>query len=624
VIRVVATDNTAGTSTSVPVSINIINSSALPYVVGKIKEQCNQGVGFQLPLSTLLSYTVDDVIGYDVELYYDPIRVTPTGSVTVDPTLINPTWVTVANSFGGGTMNISAYFNASAPVNAKFSGTGKLFDIQFNKLLMTSIDTAIYSVNYINESYFTGVTTKTASAGSYTTFRDTIFDFDLKFAGTQTVLPYNAGNVNQYLRTDVIGTNSVCAVNTNTATYVQPNLLGHVSYNILNGSSIKIQRDIAGGTSVFSTINSGDVLQARSFILPALAPTFTPSIYQAIAADVNRDGQISAGDVSQIQQRTVLNYSEFRQAWNYNTNGTPNGNGPSLDWVFVDSTTIVNNAAYQRSTAYPLASGVGFWRGLVPQTPFCLTVPQTSLSACPTILDAVYRGIMVGDVDGTFNVNQGLLRPNGSKKVIIDLANAVTNGNTVDVPVSFISTSPVKGIDFELKFDESNLTFNSMVNYPSITDQVSFFNPNDKTLRFTATNSDLSDFAVNRPVASIRFETTNGTIQAEQLNALTGILAGELVAIEVTNKTVGINSASSANSAANVYPNPSTGVLNISAVGNASVEMFDVTGKEILLQTSVNANKIQQVDLSGFVNGVYILKVYNNDFISIKKIVLNK
>jgi len=366
------------------------------------------------------------------------------------------------------------------------------------------------------------------------------------------------------------------------------------------------------------------VLGARSFLLPALAPTFTPSIYQAIAADVNRDGQISAGDVSQIQQRTVLNYSEYRQAWNYNTNGTPNGNGPSLDWVFVDSTTIVNNAAYQRSTAYPLASGVGFWRGLVPQTPFCLVVPQTSLSACPTILDAVYRGIMVGDVDGTFNVNQGLLRPNGSKKVIIDLANAVTNGNTVDVPVSFISTSPVVALDFELKFDESNLTFNSMVNFPSVADNAFLVHPSDRTLRFTTTNFDMSAYAVNRSVASIRFETTNGTIQPEQLNAVSGILNGELVATEVTNKTVGINSASSANSAVNVYPNPSTGVLNISAVGNASVEMFDVTGKEILLQTSVNANKVQQVDLSGFVNGVYILKVYNNDFISIKKIVLNK
>lgn len=620
-LKAVALDNAAGTGTSALVTINIANPNALPYSIGEVKQQCNQGT-FCLPISAASTYTVDDVIGYDIVLHYNPAKVTPTGTISVNSNIINPNFVTVVNSFGGGTMNISAYFNNTAPGNAEFNGTGEIFCVGFVKTSMTSVDTAVYSISSLDESYFIGVTPKLTSNGRYVTYRDTTFSAKLKFAGTTMPLAYNSANPNDYLITNIYGSNASCV--TNTANAVQPDLNGAFVYNILNGSSINIKRDILAGTSVQLAINGNDVFIGRQILLNST--TLTPSVYQMIALDVNFDGSVSSGDISQINLRSTLAIPEFKQAWNYNAAGTNTLGQPSKDWTFVDSVRLQTNNAYAISATYPLNDNVGFSKFKVPATPFCLPVPQTSLGSCPTINDEVYRGVMIGDADGNFAALSGTLqlRPSDDgDKVVIDLTKSLVHGNSVEVPVSFVSSSPVVAVDFALQFDQSNMIYNSMVNFASNTDASAYLNPSDKTLRFTATNVDLSEFNQNQPVASIRFELSENEIKAEQFNGLFGILNGGAVPIQVVGKTVGLKSLSGDNSVS-VYPNPSSGILNITSISDANVEVFDVTGKQSLVQSLVNANKTQQINVSTLTNGVYMVKISSDSFVTIKKVVISK
>jgi len=343
------------------------------------------------------------------------------------------------------------------------------------------------------------------------------------------------------------------------------------------------------------------------------------------------DGVVSSGDLSQINFRSVDAIPEYKQAWNYDIAGNNPSGQPSKDYVFIDSVRIQTSPAYSISSTYPNDDGVSFSKGRVPVTPFVLVVPQSSLTAnCPSIDNETFRGIMLGDANGSAaafsGVNTGtnaFRSSSNGDKVVIDLARAIVNGDNVEVPVTFVSTNPVLGLDFAMKFDESNLTYNSIINYPSTTKALAFLNSNSKTLRFTCTNSKLSAFTPNQPVASIRFAAKNGIIDENQFNSLVGYLNGEVVAIEVSSKTVGINSLGNNNSVS-VYPNPTNGILNITSYSDANVQILDITGKEVLLQTTVNASKTQQINVSDLVNGVYILKVYNNDFVSIKKVVLNK
>jgi hypothetical protein len=654
-LTLIATDNSAGTGTSTAWNLSIVNPTAQPYALGVVQQECDLG-NFCMPINSSATGSVSNVIGYDIVLQYNPSKVIPTGSVSVNNAFIFPTpsgttqvvdifTLTTVVSPTVAFMNISASFKTTAPINSRFQGANaEIFCVGFTKTsTMTAVDIANFSVQSLQESYFTTVLPQLASSGSYITYKDSVFTGKLRFANN-AIMPYSAANPTLHLVTTIrgasgTGTNVVATPNATSGVIVNsfaPDLTGEFNYNTKFGNTFDITRDIAAFTPVQPAINSADQSIGQAVILSNTSFTATgfngfPTIYQIVALDVNLDGFVSSGDLTQMNLRSVDAIPEYKQAWNYDNAGNNPSGQPSKDYVFIDSVRIQTSPAYSISSTYPNDDGVSFSKGRVPVTPFVLVVPQSSLTAnCPSIDNETFRGIMLGDANGSAaafsGVNTGtnaFRSSSNGDKVVIDLARAIVNGDNVEVPVTFVSSNPVLGLDFAMKFDESNLTYNSIVNYPSTTNALAFLNSNSKTLRFTCTNSNLSAFTPNQPVASIRFAAKNGIIDENQFNSLVGYLNGEVVAIEVSSKTVGINSLGNNNSVS-VYPNPTNGILNITSYSDANVQILDITGKEVLLQTTVNASKTQQINVSDLVNGVYILKVYNNDFVSIKKVVLNK
>jgi hypothetical protein len=120
--------------------------------------------------------------------------------------------------------------------------------------------------------------------------------------------------------------------------------------------------------------------------------------------DVNMDGVISAGDISQINQRTVLIQDEYKQAWNYNVDGSPSANYVrSKDWVFVGKSTIEFDPGYTKSSTYPLDDGIGFSKNRVPEAPFCIWTGVDNLpDACPDVGVETFYGILLGDANGNY------------------------------------------------------------------------------------------------------------------------------------------------------------------------------------------------------------------------------
>jgi hypothetical protein len=214
----------------------------------------------------------------------------------------------------------------------------------------------------------------------------TIYNGTLAFWLDNSPIAYNAANPNQYLITNIYGADSNCVKSP--APAIQPNLTGQFSYNILNGSVIKTERDILPATDVQTVINGFDVNLGHKVLVNDTS--FIPSIFQLIALDVNADGVVSAGDISQINQRSVKTITEFKQKWNYNINGTSNGL-LSKDWLFVNS-TLLNSPAYKKSLSYPANDGSGYSKNNVPVVPFCLQVPTAGS----------ITGILLGDVNGNY------------------------------------------------------------------------------------------------------------------------------------------------------------------------------------------------------------------------------
>jgi len=625
ILTVRSTDNKGAVTLSSPVTINVSDPNALPYAIVDTKEKCLPTT-FCLPIAAASTYTVDNVIGYDLTLNYDKTKVTPTGSITVFNNLIASSFVETTNFIDNtaGKMNIAAFFKPSAPANSEFTGNGNLFCVEFTKTagFSVGVDTAKFTVTNLQESYFTGVEPKLASNGSFTTYKDTTFNASLNFWLDNQPIKYDVANPSSFLRTDIYGTSAACV--TNTAVAVQPDLNGKFTYNLINGQSIEIDRDILATTPVFLVVNGQDASIGKSLLVN---PTQTLNIFQAIALDANRDGVISAGDVSQIALRGADVIQEFKQAWNHNASGVSNGK-PSKDWVFVDSVRLATNAAYQISATFPADNGVGFSKSRVPLTPFCLPVTVSNYNNCPLITSENYKGIMVGDVNGSYAAipADGVLKrvAKSNDKMIFDLSNAHVNGNVVDVPVSFVASNEVRAFDFELGFNQEKLSVNSVVE--NIADNeftsVHHVSANDNKLRLISYS--LNKLEVNQPIVSVRFNAENGILTADDFSGAVALLNGNPVEVEFAGSVTGVNSVNAANNAVSIYPNPTSGLLNVVVSENATVQLMDITGKQVLLQTTINAYENQGVNIAGFANGVYIMKVISENNVTVKKIVLSK
>lgn len=611
-----STDNRGAVTTSSAVVINIADPNALPYAIETSVNVCNEN-SFCLPLNVVDA--VANIIGYDVTIAYNNTKVAPTGVVTMAGDVINPSLVDVINSIdaANGRINISVFFNATAPANTRFTGSGELFCVQFNKLAgFTSVDTAAFTVPFLQESYFTGVQSKLVQNGKYIAYRDSVYNGTIKVWTDNSVMPYNAANPNQFLITNIAGTNSSCA--NESATLVQPDLNGNFVYSSNNGLSIAIKKDILGTTDVQSVINGFDGLLTRRVLLNDVSFGL-PSVYNMIAMDVNLDGVVSAGDNSQISQRAVLSIPEFKQAWNHSITGVSNGQA-SKDWTFIDSTLIASSPAYVISSTYPLDNGTGFSKSRVPVTAFCLPIKVTNYAICPAYTPEVYRAIMVGDVNGNVaTASPSSLFKSASEKVIFNLSNAVVSGNTIEVPVSVVSSNTVSSIDFSMPLSSNVVTFNEISNVATGAESLSYFNTDDNTLRFTSYH--IANFKTDRSVATVKFNLVNGQLSASDLAGSLAYINGENAEVAFVG-SIGSNNVDYTN-VVSVFPNPASSFVQVITPELATVQLMDASGRIISTNMNVTAGQALTLSTVELASGVYFVKISNENFSVNKKIVVN-
>ena len=195
------------------------------------------------------------------------------------------------------------------------------------------VDTVEISVTSLTESYFTGVVTKPVKPARVISFKDYNFTGKLKYWSDNSPIAYDVNNPGHYLITDISGSDpSNCSAVS--AQKVQPDLSGVFNHDVRNGKAIAINRDILPTSEVQAVINGMDAQLAMKVLLGDIG--FIPSAYQMLAMDVNMDGVVSSGDISQINQRSILMIKEFKQAWNYNNQGVKILDKPSKDWLFVN------------------------------------------------------------------------------------------------------------------------------------------------------------------------------------------------------------------------------------------------------------------------------------------------
>jgi hypothetical protein len=649
-ITAVATDNNGATTTSAPLTLVINDALALPYEVVTQTQLCNLPT-FCVPVKVSSTYTANDIKGYDVVMTYDATKVAPVANVntgynvTVNPLLLSGTgtpstsWVDVTAAIqSAGVLNLSVSLTGNAPANAEWNGTNKdVFCVEFARIGgFQPFDESTVAVSFLQESRITGVVEKPVTSGKMISTTQQNYVANLQYWSGNGAISYDAASPNTYLVTNIQG---VFANGTSTAVApVVPNVAGeftHVLNTLVGGvrtavPNISIQRDIVNNpnTSVLTVINSADAVIGKTILLNqpiGVAPAATtPSVYQMIALDVNRDGVLSAGDISQMQQRTVGILEEFMQAWNYNADGTQAvGYAPSKDFLFIDPASLTTTA-YTISTTYPSgnAQSGGYWKGRVPVVPFFLPVNVQNYNAdnstCPTVGTANYQGIMMGDANGsyaTFTAN-GTVKANEEDYILVDLSNAIVEGTKVSVPVSIVSAESVNAFDLALGLNENTLTFVSEEDVQLGSSSASFYKESDKTFRHTSFNT--NNFTTNARVAFFTFETVDGTISEKDFTSEFGLLNDKKAEVRFTK------SSDLTNNNVDIFPNPSNGMFSVTSKVDGRVDIVDVTGKLVHPGVVVKANQMIEVNMPELSAGVYFVRMYSNNSMTTERIVISE
>jgi PKD repeat protein len=72
-----------------------------------------------------------------------------------------------------------------------------------------------------------------------------------------------------------------------------------------------------------------------------------------------------------------------------------------------------------------------------------------------------------------------------------------------------------------------------------------------------------------------------------------------------------------------IYPNPADGFLTIVTSVNAKINITDISGKDVLFSGKAHANIQQAINVSNLTNGTYLVKIYNESYKKVERIVIN-
>ena len=215
---------------------------------------------------------------------------------------------------------------------------------------------------------------------------------------------------------------------------------------------------------------------------------------------------------------------------------------------------------------------------------------------------------------------------NSMDTVVFDLSEAITNGDAVQFPV-YISTAPgdtAFTLDFAFKFNHANLYYDSIIFLLPYSGKSLNYDTLDSTVRFFCYPSGF--YKSNIPIVAIHFTTISKPISSSDLNITLSLINGDGCSYKIIDPiTTGLSTLSTVQEVGvRLYPNPAKEVLNVELAEKATIQLFDINGREVVEPISGNENQKVGVNTQNIANGIYTMKIYNDNFISTRKVVINK
>ncbi len=182
------------------------------------------------------------------------------------------------------------------------------------------------------------------------------------------------------------------------------------------------------------------------------------------------------------------------------------------------------------------------------------------------------------------------------------------SNNAPNVPVATNITLTFD--DAMRRFDDSDITNSNISEFVTITDAQS------NNYAFTATVNSAKTLITINPTVNFPGSTyITVTIEADAIENFYNMALGESSSSFTTVTVVGMDDIENL---VNVFPNPSSSVLNIQNAGNGTFTLYDLTGRIVMKKLIENQN--ETILISHLVPGNYIAIINHNGIITEKKI----
>ena len=615
-----ASDDSRQGSVSAPVSVSVVNNAEFYYLGAGPSEGFSKSVpcyeGDQFCVSILTAQPMVDLTGFDIVMKFDASKVTPTGQVALIDSVLTTSYLNADYKMNvkGDSLFLSIFLEGSVGSTDVWTGEGTIACVYFAKnATFGQNETVEFSITKFREStlniqppdnvYYIDRGVASINTFTFETFLDPIFNAYVAFWSDMSPVPGQANDPSY---------NSTFLRDGNGSTFGnEADENGMVAYDwVTNGSTnLRVDKDVANkvfdGDTILSLIGGQDALITARFLVDYYELNgWYPNAYQVMAMDVNLDGKVTAGDLTEINKRAVQAIQEF---------------APGVDWL---STRLsgMNAPQYQPSSAFPLDAGpgAGYSKERVPNR----SVLQLDIAedSCQFLEDETFVMILLGDVDGSFKdivhtPSTSALKSVANNSVVFDLASATYEENFVDVPVR-VTGEDINAVDFAIMVNTEKLQFMSVNNLQNV-EALS----NSISQNVWNTSYSLEGYDTEEPVFSVRF-MSNGEFAEEDFTYASAFINGEKVGVTFTPAAQKVTGLDEAEFAIRIYPNPAHDMFQVEVGVEANIELIDMNGR--VLVTLENVSEKAEINASDLASGIYMVKITAEQSTVVKRVVINK
>lgn len=393
--------------------------------------------------------------------------------------------------------------------------------------------------------------------------------------GSVTIFPAGTSVVNLQTKIVAVITNTVTFAtalphNCSMGTHLVASQIHNLGTNA--ESNIPVNYSVNGAASVANTYTGSIAPGDSAIVIFAVPFNFSAQNIYNVKAWTAMTGDIAAGnDTASFTLSNSLPIALTNTA-NVYTSGVETAyetGSVNLDW-------IGNGAPFGVSTANFHAGAQAYF----------LTLPGASVPAATyeSFVNLPCVDVTTGD---TYRISywkkstaSGTLTINGQSGIFTGLGQDAASMTTVLKAYSPITTTTLTGTAGWVKDSVDYVSAATETRYFAVAGKGVITGPSDQI------NVRLDDFKIMKVAGSVGIKT----------NVLSEV---------------------------SLFPNPTTGILNINAIeANSSVEVFNVIGDKVYSNSLLKGTN--SIDLSGLANGAYFVKLNSNGQIITKKVVLSK